>query len=355
MRNVNAVMEARGFYLTPAEDMSGKTYLGVLAPTQAFEIVRPNLGRLTIGRLYTSCTCVQLVSPKRNFEQGERAVLELRNVRPTPPEGQRYALYVQITSPIRTTLRIDTFVRSSQFVSEPEPRIEQVRQPATTLVEELALEAEAEKLAVEEAMADAAGEVPTNRIVLEAETAAENAVVDLAGGGDAEQPGEAAPAAEAGKPAAAAVAAAPAAGGVAQRISIITLGVADLSRSIKFYEDLGWKPVARGKYDNIAFFQMNGQILSLYPLDDLLGDQYLLGTVTPKGGGVTLAILVNSREEVENTFQRFVKAGGNPLKHPVELPSGAITGYIADPDGHSWEISSVPQFHLNAEGELWVD
>ncbi|MDR0362213.1 MAG: VOC family protein [Planctomycetota bacterium] len=356
MRNVSAVAEARGFSLMPANDLSGKTYLGVLAPTQAFEIVRPDNGRVTIGRLYTSCTCVQLVSPKRNFQQGERAVLELRNVRPTPPQGQHYAIYVQITSPIRTTLRYDTFVQSSQFVTQPEPVVEPapaVRAPATTLVEEMAMEAEEEL-----------EETAQPRIVLEAESAAErtgdavDAVVDAATESvefaetadttDAEPERAEAIAVETPRRADADV------DGVPQRIAVITLGVADLPRSIKFYEDIGWKPLGRGKYDNIAFFQMNGQVLSLYPMEDLLRDQYILGRDT-MGGGATLAILVNNREEAEKAFQSFVNAGGTPLRHPAELLSGAVTGYVADPDGHSWEISAVPHFQLNDKGELWLD
>lgn len=123
-KNVKAVMEARGFYLAPTQaSFDASSPAGIdLAPIQSFEIVRPNGERVTIGRLFTSCTCVQLESSKRTFERGERAVLNLHNVLATPPGGQNYALYVQITNPIRTTLRIDTFVQSSQFIpSEPIP------------------------------------------------------------------------------------------------------------------------------------------------------------------------------------------------------------------------------------------
>lgn len=118
MRNVRAVMQERGFYLVPSGTMAA-SYGSDLAPVQSFEIVRPRGEKITIGRLYTSCTCVQLEAPKRTFERGERAVLNLRNVLATPPAGQMYAIYVQITSPIKTTLRFDTFVQSSQFTSPP--------------------------------------------------------------------------------------------------------------------------------------------------------------------------------------------------------------------------------------------
>jgi hypothetical protein len=121
MRNVNAVMEARGFRIIPAPDLSGDQPLGDEAPVFAVEIVRPRGERITINRLFTSCSCVQLEADKQTFEEGERAVLRFRNILPTPPAGQIYAMYVQVTSPIRTTLRYDTFVQSARFVQTAAP------------------------------------------------------------------------------------------------------------------------------------------------------------------------------------------------------------------------------------------
>ena len=119
MRNVKAVTESRGYCITPIREAAGQAIPGDEAPAQRFEIIRPSGSRVTIGRLFTSCTCVQLEASQATFEQDERIVLTLRNVLPTPPEGQTYALYVQLTGPIRTTLRYDTFVRSDRFVSQP--------------------------------------------------------------------------------------------------------------------------------------------------------------------------------------------------------------------------------------------
>lgn len=113
-RGVSAVMQSGGFYLQPAG--IGQMSHGDLAPPQMFEIVRPGNQSVTIGRLFTSCTCVTLEADQRSYAPGQPAVLRLRNLRATPPNGQNYAIYVQITSPIRTTLRFDTFVQSSQFV-----------------------------------------------------------------------------------------------------------------------------------------------------------------------------------------------------------------------------------------------
>lgn len=411
MRNVNAVAEARGFYLTPASDRSGGTGSGSLAPVQAFEIIRPGMGALTIARLYTSCTCVQLVSPKRTFARGERAVLELHNVRPTPINGQIYAIYVQVTSPIRATLRYDTFVQSSQFVIKPLPEIvPEPEQPAPVEVAatpgetpgvtnespsvldkvedeakaaaEAAMEAtgaaeEATSQAVEaelnsaeasvkgaestagEALEDAA--VKADAVASEAADAAEQALEaaesavraaeeavkaehPAAGSSQSAAPGESQTEKEA--PASS--------GAVDQRISMITLGVSDLTRSRKFYEALGWKPVAKSKYDGIIFFQLNGQALSLYPLADLVRDQNLTGQET-RPGGITLGINVHGKDEVMRTYQAFLDAGGKSLKEPEEMPWGSVTCYVADPDGYPWEISWVPQMQVDAKGELWIE
>ncbi len=111
---MSGVMSEAGFYITPVG--SGGQNYGDLAPSQLFEIVRPGNQAISIGRLFTSCSCVRLEADSYSFAPGQPAVLRLRNVIATPPQGQNYAIYVQITSPIRTTLRFDTFVQSSQFV-----------------------------------------------------------------------------------------------------------------------------------------------------------------------------------------------------------------------------------------------
>ncbi len=110
----NAVMEHAGFFLAPVgTEPEGE---GDLAPPQLFELIRPNDQPITIGRLYTSCVCVTLEADKTTYAQGEKAVLRLRNVRPSPPNGQLYAVYAQVTRPIRTVLRADTFLQSTMFL-----------------------------------------------------------------------------------------------------------------------------------------------------------------------------------------------------------------------------------------------
>ncbi len=118
MANPGAVMDAYGFSIVPVQELRISGDEGV---ARVYEIVRPNGQPFSIGRLNTSCTCVQLEAQQTSFAQGERAFVTLRNVRATPPQGQMYAFYVQITSPMRATLRGDVFVQSDRFRQEQVP------------------------------------------------------------------------------------------------------------------------------------------------------------------------------------------------------------------------------------------
>ncbi len=114
----NAVTSSGGFFLNPIGAEPEQP--GDLAPPQLFEIIRPNGEAFTISRLSTSCSCTSLEADQTSFAEGEPAYVRLRNVRATPPAGTMYAVYVQLSSPIRTILRFDTFMRSSQFIPAAE-------------------------------------------------------------------------------------------------------------------------------------------------------------------------------------------------------------------------------------------
>ncbi|MCD8351170.1 MAG: hypothetical protein LUC93_11230 [Planctomycetaceae bacterium] len=135
-KNVSAYMEFNGYHLTPIGKME---IPGDQSAAQLFEVTRPGMGPITLGRLFTSCTCIQATAEKRKFARGETVTIMLRNVRPTT--GQTYPFYVQVTSPIRATLRYDTWVISDQFVVAPPvvvPEAEAVE--AVTLAESVAEE-----------------------------------------------------------------------------------------------------------------------------------------------------------------------------------------------------------------------
>ena len=126
------------------------------------------------------------------------------------------------------------------------------------------------------------------------------------------------------------------------RISLITLGVSDLDRSVRFYRDGLGLPKREGP-EGIAFFETGGTWLSLYSRDSLAED----ATVSSEGSGFrgfALAHNVASPEEVDKTLQQAVDAGAL-LRKPAEKASwGGYSGYFEDPDGFLWEVAWNPHF-----------
>ena len=133
-----------------------------------------------------------------------------------------------------------------------------------------------------------------------------------------------------------------------QRISLITLGVADVGRSRSFYEQLGW----RGhEVEETVFFQAGGQAVVLWGRDKLADDARVqAGTAT--FSGIALAQNVRSREEVDDVVAAAARAGAEVTKPPSETFYGGYAGYFRDPDGHVWEVAHNPGFHLDANGAL---
>ena len=136
-----------------------------------------------------------------------------------------------------------------------------------------------------------------------------------------------------------------------QRITLITLGVADLDRAIRFYRDgLGWVPSSASQAGEIAFFQLNGLVLGLWSRADLAQDARLADG--GGWGGLTLAQNQASTEAVDAVVATMVAAGGTLLKAPVATDWGGYSGYVADPDGHPWEVAHNPFWPLAADGSL---
>ena len=136
-----------------------------------------------------------------------------------------------------------------------------------------------------------------------------------------------------------------------QRVTLITLGVDDLERSIRFYRDgLGWRVSGSSQEGAIAFFQLNGLALALFGRDALAEDAGL--PVDSGWGGVTLAQNLRSRDEVDAVYARAVAAGATVLKRPVATEWGGYSGYVADPDGHPWELALNPFWPLGDDGSL---
>jgi catechol 2,3-dioxygenase-like lactoylglutathione lyase family enzyme len=133
-----------------------------------------------------------------------------------------------------------------------------------------------------------------------------------------------------------------------QRLSLITLGVADLVRARRFYEDgLGW--TKGNDEDEVAFYQLNGLILALWTRKDLAEDAKLPDTGATFSG-MTLAFNARSHDEVDELLAQAEAAGGTILKAGEEQVWGGYSGYFADPDGHPWEVAWNPGWSIDDAG-----
>ncbi|MFT4150343.1 MAG: VOC family protein [Paracoccaceae bacterium] len=135
-----------------------------------------------------------------------------------------------------------------------------------------------------------------------------------------------------------------------QRVTLITLGVADLAASRAFYARLGWVE-HRDSQEGVAFFQMQGAALALFGKADLAADQGRPGAELA-AGAVTLAQNFATEVEVNSAFAHAVEAGAVPLKAPEKVFWGGYSGYWADPDGHVWEVAMNPFWPLAPDGSL---
>src|SRR2546423_6430386 len=133
-----------------------------------------------------------------------------------------------------------------------------------------------------------------------------------------------------------------------QRVSLITLGVADVVASRAFYERLGWRVGL--DVEETVFFQIGDAILTLWGRDKLGADS---GVVDNGGwGGVTLAHNVGSRDEVDRVIEEARAVGATIGRGPAETFYGGYAGIFIDPDGHPWEVAYNPGFQLREDGSI---
>jgi hypothetical protein len=134
-----------------------------------------------------------------------------------------------------------------------------------------------------------------------------------------------------------------------QRVSLITLGVADLARARAFYEALGWTSPSVPE-DGVVFFQSGGMIFALWGRDELAKDS----GVTDSGGwgGVTLAHNVRSPAEVDKVLEAARAAGATIPRAGGPTFWGGYTGIFIDLDGHPWEVAHNPGWTLAADGSV---
>lgn len=141
--------------------------------------------------------------------------------------------------------------------------------------------------------------------------------------------------------------------GIPARISIVTLGVADVARAGAFYEALGWERAVSSQ-EEIQWFHTADSNLGLWNRDLLAQDAGM--TPTPPGafGGITLAINVSSEAEVDAALAAAVAAGGAISKPAERAEWGGYSGYFTDPDGHPWEVAHNPFFPIDDDGRVRI-
>jgi catechol 2,3-dioxygenase-like lactoylglutathione lyase family enzyme len=133
-----------------------------------------------------------------------------------------------------------------------------------------------------------------------------------------------------------------------QRVSVITLGVADLGRAIRFYTDLGWRRT--GDNPDVAFFQAGGSVFALWSRASLAEDS----AVQDNGGwgGITLAHNVGSPAEVDAVIDEARAAGATIGREPAPTFWGGYSGLFIDPDGHPWEVAHNPGWQIQDDGSV---
>lgn len=136
---------------------------------------------------------------------------------------------------------------------------------------------------------------------------------------------------------------------VPQRYSLVTLGVRDVPASTAFYERLGWRRSSASVEGDVAFFATPGGVLALWSAAALAADA---GQPGSPGAfrGVAVSINLDSPEEVDAAIGAWVAAGGTVSRAAAATEWGGYSGYVADPDGHLWELAHNPYWPLDERG-----
>lgn len=128
-----------------------------------------------------------------------------------------------------------------------------------------------------------------------------------------------------------------------QRINYITLGAQDMSGLRAFYAAMGWRE-RPGSNNDFATYEAGGSLLALYPLGRL-GEEAAPDEEPPAAqswNGVTLGVNLESPQDVDHAFELCVASGAKVIAEPTKREWGGYSGYLADPEGHRWEITWAP-------------
>jgi len=136
-----------------------------------------------------------------------------------------------------------------------------------------------------------------------------------------------------------------------QRLSLITLGVADLAGAVQFYETvLGWKKA--DSPEGVAFFQLNSVILALFLHAELAKDMKMPAERLGRYRGFTLALNLHSKDEVDRLVADLKAKGVTIIKEPEQVFWGGYSGYFADIEGNHWEVAFNPFWTIGTDGRM---
>jgi len=140
---------------------------------------------------------------------------------------------------------------------------------------------------------------------------------------------------------------------VVPRFTVVTLGVADIRRSIAFYTSLGFVRKFRATGEAVAFFDTGGTVLALYPWDALAREAGVPEVPRPETfRGTTLAWNCSSQPEVDAALDWAIQKGAALLKPAQPTDYGGYCGYFTDPDGHVWEVVTAPGIDVGDDGRV---
>lgn len=138
-----------------------------------------------------------------------------------------------------------------------------------------------------------------------------------------------------------------------QRISMITLGVADMARAVAFYQAMGWVQANKDSEEGIAFFNVQNSVFALYPWKGV-AEEFGMSEAEFGRPNTVLAYNVDGKDQVAPILEQAVAAGGSIAKPAQDVFWGGHSGYFRDPDGHYWEVAHNPFSPLGPNGEAQI-
>lgn len=135
-----------------------------------------------------------------------------------------------------------------------------------------------------------------------------------------------------------------------QKLNLITLGVSDFDKAVKFYEGLGWKQSDKG-VESLALFPLGGITLAIHPLEELAEDT-TLGYQPSAFSGMTISFNTKSEAEVDSVLNEVVSLGGTIVKPAQKVYWGGYSGYFKDLDGFLFEVAYNPFWELDENDNL---